>query len=57
MTIRKQVSQLLGVGIAQDQWDETFARLAREGKIDQKKQTEILILILKRLEEHENKSI
>ena len=53
MKIRQQVSDILGVQIAKDDWDETFRLLDQENKLNSKVSHKILLVILKRLEELE----
>jgi hypothetical protein len=52
--IRRQVSEILGVLIPENKWKEVFKELNGAGRITQKEITEIVIVILKRLEEMED---
>jgi len=54
MNIRKEVSAILGFGIAEGAWDKAFRDLKNEGRITNKHIIQILIALLKREEEREN---
>jgi hypothetical protein len=54
-SIRRQVSEILGVLIGENEWDETFHELEKQGKISQRQIIDILLVVLKRLEQDEAK--
>lgn len=51
--IRKFTSRVLGYGIAEDKWDESFNILDKAGKITMKHLLQIILELLKREEERE----
>ena len=53
--IRRQISEIVRVLIPEDKWDATFKELEKDGRISQKQIIQMLLVILKRLEENESK--
>lgn len=53
--LRREISEILGVLIPEGGWDTVFKELGTAGKISPKVQTQILLVILKRLEADEAK--
>ena len=58
MTIREEVSKKLGYTITQSEnganWDEAFESLQVEGRLDNRALWDIILILLKREEKHEN---
>lgn len=54
-TLRREISEIVRVLIPEGKWDETFNQLDKEGRITQKQIIQILLVIIKRLEENESK--
>lgn len=52
-SIRRQVSDTVGISILPDEWDSTFDKLDKENRLNAKAVNKILLVILKRLEEME----
>ena len=52
--IRRQVSNIFGVLIGDGEWDETFALLDRENRLNSKNMNKVLLVVLKKLEEMES---
>lgn len=52
-SIRRQVSNIVGVLIQDDGWDSVFEQLDKENRLNSKLSHKILLVILKRLEELE----
>ena len=52
-SIRRQVGDIFGIIIGEDEWDLMFAEFDKENRLNNKNIAKILLLILKRLEEIE----
>ena len=52
-SIRRQIGEIFGVLIPKDGWESVFADLDRENRLNNKSIKEVLLVILKRLEENE----
>lgn len=52
--IRRQVSNLLGILIQEDEWDDVFNDLNKENRLNSKNINKLLLIIFKRLEEMED---
>lgn len=52
--IRRQISDLFGVLISPNEWDEVFESLDRENRINNKMIVKVLLIILKWMEAREN---
>ena len=53
-SIRREISQIVGVLIPKDGWEQTFKELQGQGRISPKQLVEILLVILKKLEAQES---
>jgi hypothetical protein len=53
MSIREEVGKILGVYIEPGRWDEEFRMLDKIGAFTSKTQMQILLVILKKLDEYE----
>lgn len=53
MTIREEVSKLVGLPIPKNGWDRIFYTLAVQGKMTQRLMQDLLVIICKKLEETE----
>ena len=51
--IRRQIGDIFGVVIGEDEWDETFDIFDKQNNLNTKTIKKILLVILKRLEENE----
>ena len=54
MTLRQEVSSVLGFTIPTGQWKESFALLQKESRILPKQIIQILLILLEREEKREN---
>ena len=52
-TIRRQISNILGISIGEDEWHTTFKLLDRENRLNNKAVHKIILAILMKLEELE----
>lgn len=57
MTIREQVSKIVGFHISKGRWDESFKELSQQGVISQKQLIEMVLVLLKREESREDEKI
>ena len=53
-SIRRQISNIFGVLIEENEWDSIFKQFDAENRLNDKNIIKILLVILKRLEELEN---
>lgn len=56
MTLRQDVSKIIGHTVTRDGFSQTFHRLQSEGRIGPKQMTELLILLLEREEMREDEA-
>ena len=54
MSIRREVSVIVGFTIPEGKWKETFLMLIKENRISKKQMDQIIILLLEREEKREN---
>lgn len=54
MTIAEEVSKIMGIKIEPNKWEQAINYIDRAGMFTRKKQMEIMIVMLRRLEEMEN---
>ena len=54
-TIRQEIGNIFGVLISSEEWDETFALLDTENRLNNKNIVKVLLVILKKIEELEEK--
>ena len=52
-TIRQEIGNIFGILIGAEEWDETFALLNAENRLNNKNIAKVLLVILKKLEELE----
>ena len=52
--IQKTVSNILGYSVPEGAWEETFAKLEKEGRLTAKHVHKILAVLLKKEEERES---
>lgn len=48
--IRDEVGKILGVRIPDNQWDQVFEEMARDGSLDQRAVLKIIVVLCKHLE-------
>ncbi len=53
-SIRRQIGDIFGVLIPKNGWESIFAELDKENRLNNKSIKEVLLVILKRLEELEH---
>lgn len=54
MTIREEVSSILGIRIEPNGWERAWSSLDKAGMVTKRKQMDLLLFVLKKLEEAEN---
>jgi Ca2+-binding EF-hand superfamily protein len=54
MSIRVDISRVLGYTIPEDKFEQSFRELDKDGRITKKHIIEILLLLIKREQEREN---
>ena len=54
-TLREEVQKVLGIHIEEGRWEENINRLDETGGFTRRKQMDLIILLLKRVDELEKK--
>lgn len=54
MNVREEVSAILGVRIEPNGWDRAWSSIDKAGMMTKRKQMDLILMVLKRLEAQEN---